>query len=244
MTSIRLLPAWTIAAALALASSVHAQAPEPTFSAGPPGDALPAGWQRIALNEKKTPVVYALVDDGGTAVLKADAKSAVSLVMRLTATELARTPLVRWRWKVGAPPPAADNAVARKEDSAARLVFVFDGDRDQLPASDRSVMRIAKSLSGRDLPYATLMYVTAEKAPVGTVIANPHTRRVQMVVASRHADAQGRWLAVERDLDRDFRAAFGEAPGKLIAYGVMSDSDNTESDVQAWYGDIAFAPRR
>ena len=225
------------------AAQAAARAPEPVFSSGQPGSTMPGGWQRVPLNDKKTPTVYTLDSDDGQVVVKAEARSAVSMLMRRTEVDLARTPIVRWRWKVAEPPPGADNAQRSKEDSAARLLFVFDGDRDRLSAGDRSVMRLAKSMSGRELPYATLMYVTSEVAAVGTIVPNPHTRRVQMVVASSHADAQGRWLERSRDLDRDFRAAFGEAPGRLIAFGVMTDSDNTKSDVRAWYGDITFAPR-
>jgi hypothetical protein len=87
------------------------------------------------------------------------------------------------------------------------------------------------------------MYVTSSVAPVGTRIPNPHTRRVQMVVASTEQDALGRWLALERNLAADFRAAFDEAPGRLVAFGVMSDSDNTQTDIEAWYGDIFFGAK-
>jgi len=43
-------------------------------------------------------------------------------------------------------------------------------------------------------------------------------------------------------LAADYRTAFGEEPGKLIAFGVMSDTGNTGESVEAWYGDISFSP--
>ena len=46
---------------------------------------------------------------------------------------------------------------------------------------------------------------------------------------------------LSRNLRADFKTAFGEEPGKLIAYGVMSDTDNTGASIEAWYGDIVFA---
>jgi hypothetical protein len=237
-----LLPLWP-AAAGAQSSAQAAPAADGRFSAGKPGGQLPAGWQRVPLNDKKTPTDYALVADDGRTVLRAQARSAASLVARRSSVALDRTPVVRWRWKLGALPTGADNAVAAKEDAAARLIFAFDGDREKLPLADRTVMKVAKSMSGRDMPYATLMYVTSAVAPVGTRIPNPHTRRVQMVVASTEQDALGRWLALERDLAADFRAAFDEPPGRVVAFGVMSDSDNTQTEVEAWYGDIGFEPK-
>ena len=64
-----------------------------------------------------------------------------------------------------------------------------------------------------------------------------------MVVASSGAEAVGSWQELSRDVAADFRRAFNEEPGRLLAYGVMSDTDNTGETVEAWYGDIEFLPR-
>jgi hypothetical protein len=213
------------------------------FSAGRPGGPLPAGFQRVPFNDRKTPTRYALVDDGGRTVLEADATGAVSMVMRADAIDPRRTPRVTWRWKVLAAPRDADNSVASREDSAARLLFAFDGDRSKLAWTDRAAMKLARSLSGRDMPYATLMYVASDAAPVGTIVPNPHSSRVMMLVASPAAGMLDRWQPLSRDLQRDFREAFGEPPGRLVAWGVMTDSDNTATDARARYGDVAFGPR-
>jgi len=45
-------------------------------------------------------------------------------------------------------------------------------------------------------------------------------------------------LMYERNIRIDYKNAFGEAPGALIGIGLMTDSDNTQSQVQAWYGAI------
>jgi len=42
----------------------------------------------------------------------------------------------------------------------------------------------------------------------------------------------------ERNIKIDFENAFGEPPGALVGIGLMTDSDNTQSHVQAWYGTI------
>jgi hypothetical protein len=36
----------------------------------------------------------------------------------------------------------------------------------------------------------------------------------------------------------DFRAAYGEDPGELIGIAVMTDSDNTGTEAEAFYGPI------
>lgn len=212
------------------------------FSSAAPGT-MPKGWAKVPINDSKTPTDYALVRDGDLTVLRGQAKSAASMFMHEGGVDLSKTPIVRWRWKVGKMPSGADNSVASKEDSAARLVFTFEGDRSTLPFLERTKMSVADSLSGQELPYATLMYVTSSVATPGQRIVNPHTRRIQMYVAGKAEDALGRWVTLERDVEADFRAAFGEAPKKMLAYGVMSDSDNTGTEAEAWYGDISFSAR-
>jgi hypothetical protein len=200
----------------------------------------PEGWEVFKVNDHKKPTRYRLVDEGGRRVLHARAEAAASGLQRKAGFDLASRPVARWRWKVSRLIPGADNRVGSREDSPARILFVFDGDKGKLPAADRAVMHLAHRLSGQVLPYAMLMYVWANEAPVGTVIANPHTRRIQMVVASSGAAGAGAWQQLTRDVRADFRRAFKEEPGRLLAYGVMSDTDNTGETVEAWYGEIEF----
>jgi len=152
--------------------------------------------------------------------------------------DLRERPLLAWRWKVSRLIAEADNAVASREDSPVRILLAFEGDVASLPVRDRAVINLSRKLSGRALPYATLQYIWSNTAPVGTVIENPHTRRVQMIVASSGAAGVGQWQELERDVVADFKRAFGEEPGRLLAYGVMSDTDNTGASVEAWYEEL------
>ena len=77
---------------------------------------------------------------------------------------------------------------------------------------------------------------------MGTVIANPHTQRVEMVVAATGSANAGKWVTLSRNVNDDFKRAFGEEPGRLTDVGVLTDTDNTGDTVDAWYGDIRFLP--
>jgi hypothetical protein len=46
------------------------------------------------------------------------------------------------------------------------------------------------------------------------------------------------WQKHHRDLAKDYEAAFSEKPGKLIGLGLLTDTDNTRTQVKAIYGDI------
>ncbi len=100
----------------------------------------------------------------------------------------------------------------------------------------------AEALTGEAPPYATLMYVWDNIAPPESILRGARSDRVRKIVL-QSGDAQLReWLHYRRHLQADFVRAFGEEPGKLIGMALLTDSDNTKSKAQAWYGDIVLHP--
>jgi hypothetical protein len=204
---------------------------------------LPPGWKLFKINDDKKPTVYRTLVEDGLPVLHARAEGSASGAYRMPDFKLAERPVMRWRWKVSGLVPGADNSVGAREDAPARIVLAFEGDKGKLSLGEQAKLRLARRLSGQELPYATLMYVWSSAAPVGSVIPNPHTGRIQMVVASSGEAGIGAWQALERNVIEDFRRAFNEPPGRLRGYGVMSDTDNTGATVEAWYGAIEFVAK-
>lgn len=227
---------------IAHAAEIRDAASIPAFSAGRPGPP-PAPWETVKVNENKKLTAYELVEQEGKVVLHAVADGSASALGVPTHLDVARTPMLTWRWKVAGLIPGADHAVASKEDSPARLMLTFDGDRDTLALVDRTTIGLVSKVYGRDLPYATLMYVWSNDRPIGTVIANPHTKRIRMLVVSSGKGGVGAWQSLRRNLREDYRKAFGEDPGPLTSIAVFTDSDNTRSRAEAWYGDIALTEK-
>jgi hypothetical protein len=222
--------------------------PSPTsivrFSAAKANGTIPGPWAPIKINDRKTPTRYDLVDDDGTVVLHASADKSASMLGQPVMASLESTPWLRWRWKIDAPIASADNTAANREDSPARIILEFDGDRSRLPLSERTVNKFSEQLSGKPLPYATLMYIYANGQSVGTVIPNPHTKRIQMIVVSTGDASVGKWQSFTRNVREDYKRAFNEEAGKLLAIGVMTDTDNTADRAQAWYGDITLSAEK
>lgn len=235
-----ILAAATFAVADAQAPAI-AQ-PAAPFSTGKPGTALPTGWTLLKLSSLKRSTEYKLVEDQGIVVLNARAEAAASGVLHLASFDIRTAPVMEWRWKISNLIEGADNSVAGKEDSPVRIVLGFDGDKSKLGFRDRTASTLAKTGSGRELPYAQLIYIWSNAKPVGTVIENPHTKRVEMVVAASGGTGVGKWMTLSRNVVDDFKKAFGEEPGKLTEIGVLTDTDNTNATVEAWYGDIQFVP--
>jgi len=208
------------------------------FSQGRPGGALPEGWTPWIILPGKPMTTYRLVEAGGRVALEADAERAASGLVRVLRVDPHSHPILEWDWRVPALPAGADPRIATREDAVARVIVSFHGDLENLDFADRAQLRFAKALSGQALPYATLMYIWANALPPETVVRNPHTARVRMIVVDSGTRRLGEWVHVRRNLLEDFRRAFGEDPWDVVAIGVMTDADNTRGRARAYYGDI------
>jgi len=210
----------------------------PPFSATSDGSTMPVGWQPWTINKNKTPTRYSLTEIDRRVVLHAEADSSASglyvpLVQRDAGT-------LRWMWKTRDVIRTADNGVSHREDSPLRIFVAFDGDRSTLSLRDQLMYEMARITTGREMPYATLMYIWGGRLPPGAVVNNPHTDRVRMIIVDSGTRHTGEWRCHERDLRADYRQAFGVDPGKVIAVGLMTDTDNTRTRAESWYGDIAI----
>lgn len=145
---------------------------------------------------------------------------------------------LRFSWWVEDLIAEASVGNTQAEDSPARIVLAFDGDRSTLSARNRTLFELAQALTGEVPPFATLMYVYDTSLPLGTVVVNHRTDRIRKIVVDSGAASLRQWREHERDVAQDFRRAFGEAPGTLVAIGLMTDADNSRSRAKAWYGAV------
>lgn len=210
----------------------------PQFSAAADIHQVPAGWQPWTINRNKIPTRYALSEVDQRLVLHAQADGSASglyvpLIQRDAGT-------LRWMWKTRDVIRTADNGISHREDAPLRIFVAFDGDRSTLSLRDQLMYEMARITTGREMPFATLMYIWGGKRPVGSILNNPHTDRVRMIVVDSGTRHTSEWRCHERDLRADYRKAFGTDPGKVLAVGLMTDTDNTRSRAEAWYGDIVL----
>lgn len=210
------------------------------FSRRQPNDPLAAHWLPYIIAPSKPRTEYKLVSTDAGVALEATAESSASGMYRRMRIDPRRHPVLEWRWRVANLIPGANKRIASKEDSPARLIISFHGDPKKLDFQNRAQMRLAKAITGQELPYATLMYVWSNAEPVGTVIDNPHSDRIRMIVVASGAEGVGEWRDYRRNVLEDYRRAFGEDPWDIVAVGVMTDTDNTRQKARCLYGDITF----
>jgi hypothetical protein len=202
---------------------------------------LPAHWLGWGLRSGKRRTDYRLVNGAAAGtVLQADAEQAATGLYRRVRVDPGRQPVLEWSWRVEKLVAGADLRKGSREDSAARLVISFHGDPARLDFEDRARLRLAKVFAGEPLPYAMLIYVWSNQIAVETALPSPQIDRIRMVVVESGDARLGQWLTYRRNVLEDYRRAFGEDPGDIVAVGVLTDSDNTRQSARALYGDITL----
>jgi hypothetical protein len=197
------------------------------------------GWHEVLLPGKAA-TRYHWEQKAGRRALAAQAVRSASMWRRRLDVEPARVGEVAFSWWVDGLIDGASLSQADRADAPVRLLFGFGGDVARLSQRNRMMFELAHALTGEVPPYATLMYVWDNQAPVGSVVINPRTDRVRKIVLDSGAAQLGRWRDHQRHLASDFRRVFGEAPGPLQSVAVMTDADNTRSTAQAWYGPVTL----
>lgn len=213
------------------------------FSALRAGATLPADMKPWAFGGGRRPTRYSLVADEGVVVLRADAESSASGIVREVRVDPREHPMIDWRWKIMGVLKHADLRTREGDDFAARVYVTFDLDPGTLPAADRLRLSLARLAYGDKVPAAALCYVWDGRSPRDTLAPNAYTDRVRMIVAESGAARSGQWVSVRRNLREDYRRAFGAEAGTVNGVIVSTDTDNTGESAEAYYGDISFGAR-
>ncbi len=204
----------------------------------PVNDPKDAAWHLVNIRFK-TPTVYSAAVVDTVPCIRAQADGAWSLVVANIPPAQKDASELSWRWNVPALITDADNMVIGKDDSPARVVIAFKGDRSKLDATERATMSLAKVLGGADLPFAAIQYIWEGKAAKETIAVNSNTSRIKKLVVKTGPEGLNFWQSFTRDVRADFRRAFpGEEPGEIESVGFMTDTDTLGGKAEACYADL------
>lgn len=213
----------------------------PAFSASKPMPGLPPRWRALVPSGAKPPT-FDRVEDAGVTVLRVRSQDAAGAAAYAVHADLARAPILAWRWKVDRVVERADLATRAGDDFAARVYVFFDVPSSELALGDRIRLALARLLHGGELPSTAICYVWDNRHPAGTAAWSAYTDRVRMVVLESGNERAGQWVEERRDLAADYRAAFGESaplhPVSGVAVG--NDTDQTGEAATAWFGDVSI----
>jgi hypothetical protein len=183
---------------------------------------------------------YILVKDGDTVVVKAMSEASASGLIREIQINPKKYPIVRWRWKVGNILKKGNVKLKTGDDYPARIYITFDYDPKKLNLFEKTKYNTYRLLYGKYPPLGAINYIWESTAPKGTVVPNPYTSRVMMIVVESGQEKVNQWVSEERNILDDYKRAFGEEPPMISGVAIMTDTDNTGESAVAYYGDLSF----
>lgn len=207
------------------------------------GGAIPDPWQMERLDDKVPPTRYRLREWDGVRAVEAHAVNSMALLARPLQVDLAKSPMLCWRWRIDAPLKSADMTQKSGDDYAARVYLSFEVPADTLSLGTRLGLSLARTLRGDQVPDAAVNYIWDNRHPAGTWQPNAYTDRARMLVLRTGGAEAGRWVGERRDVAADFQRAFGHAPSRLTGMAIASDTDNTGEEARAGFADFVFVER-
>ncbi len=164
---------------------------------------------------------YQTVVLDGIQAVRAQAEASASGLYREHRVALDAWPLLRWRWRVRAMTPVADERSREGDDFVARVYVI---------ASHPLFFWKTRAIC----------YVWAGALKAGQDWPNPYNENVHMVALNGMGDAAGEWVEHQRNVAADFKRYFGEAPTEIDAVALMTDTDQSGGSATAWYADMHF----
>ena len=227
-----------------LAGSLQAESPSTVhvgaFSRAQAGGPFPDSWKPLTFHKIDEHTEYSLVEDDGTVVVKAVSRGSSSGLTREVTIDPEQYPIVEWRWKIENVLQKSDVTTKEGDDYPARLYITFAYDESKIGFLEQAQYELAKLLHGKYPPTGAINYIWESRSPVGTIVPNPYTDRVMMIVLESGEAKVGQWVTESRNLYEDYRKAFGDDPPPISGVAVMTDTDNTQESAVAYYGDITF----
>lgn len=181
-------------------------------------------WQERSFSGNTNYTVTA--GDGQSPVLKAETQGNASAFYRQGHIDLDATPCLSWRWRIQATTAAnLDERSKAGDDFAARVYVVKRG--------GLAFWRTK-----------TINYVWSGSEPVDQRWPNAYAGdNAIMWSLNSGNDEAGTWVTHSRDIQQDWQRAFSESIDQLDGIAIMTDGDDSGSELNASYMDLHFSAR-
>jgi hypothetical protein len=191
-------------------------------------------WEPLNFPKIKNHSKYSLVKEGDKSILKAESHASASAIVYRRTFNIYENPQLHWRWKVTQLSDGGNPREKSGDDYPIRVYVMFGYDPAKASLKDRLLYNASKIIYGKYPPHSTLNYVwTGTKIPE-RFIRSPYTDKASMVVLERGKEKAGQWVEESVNVPEDYRQAFGKEPPDMAGIAVMSDSDNTVTDAEAY----------
>jgi hypothetical protein len=178
------------------------------------------GWEHKRF---KGETRYQLQTLDGVVVLKAVSQAAGSGLFKEQRIDLEQTPILNWSWRIAGRLSGLNEQSKEGDDYAARIYVVVKGGL---------AFWQTKAIN----------YVWASNTAKDSVWPNAFAGKHAMMMALRGPEAPTNvWYSEKRNVRADLQKLFGEDLSHIDAVALMTDTDNSNGQVSAFYGDIWFS---
>ncbi|HEX3019849.1 MAG TPA: DUF3047 domain-containing protein [Chitinispirillaceae bacterium] len=188
-----------------------------TFSLKDPSRTnLPYGWHP----SRKDISMFSLQKEKDKEFLRIQTEGGCTSIGKQYNFSTENYPLLSWKWRIHKLPVGGNEKLKDKNDSGAGIYVIFKG-----------------KFKFNDI----IKYVWSSTLPEGTITNSPYNSRVRVVVLKCGNKKAGQWVTQAVNVNKDYYRLFGKKPPQVEAIGLLSDADNTNSEVMADYDDIQIS---
>jgi hypothetical protein len=164
----------------------------------------------------------------GKGVIKAEALGARSSLFKEVEEKKRHDRILAWGWKVSNVVHSAIETRKDRFDAAARVMVVFGKGKSY-------------GIFGKGEPVGLkIEYIWATHLPNGHVFDHPGEKHCKVFVVESGEEKAGQWVYFERNIQKDFKKAFGEDSPGILAIGIQTDTDHSNELVTAYYSEPAL----
>ena len=177
------------------------------------------GWKEESFSGNTE---YLIVEQMGLPVLQASSRASASGLTMKKRIDLWQYPYLNWSWMIENRLPARDHQTKEGDDYPVRIYLIIDGG-----------LRFWNSKA--------INYVWSHSLSKGSAWPNAYAgNNVVMIAVRDGGDDPKRWYTEKRNVLLDLQKYVGPEVRYIDGVALMTDTDDTSSFVNSFYGDIYF----
>jgi hypothetical protein len=159
----------------------------------------------------------------GKGIIKAESLGGRSSLFKEVKEKEKNYSLLTWGWKISNVVHSAIETRKDRFDTAARVMVVFGKEKSYTFFGGPVGLKIE--------------YIWATRLPKGHIFDHPGEENCKVFVVESGDGKAGQWVYEMRNIQKDFKTAFGtEFPG-VLTIGIQTDTDHSNEQVTAYYSE-------
>ncbi len=156
--------------------------------------------------------------------LRATTTKSASGIYKKQSINLDETPLLTWSWYIENLPFQPNETNKNGEDFVARVYILL-------------------TPKYQTWKTKSLVYVWSSSHQIEQSWNSPYSNNIRFIAVADADTPHNQWHQIQRDIQDDFKNAFGLEIDHITGVAIMTDSDDSGITREAWYGDIYFSSK-